>query len=95
MTPYLPFPGEISRKRRRHWKRQVLRGFPGLNPAWLDARFEIEFQYADGSRFNDSMPIRTNKPAYPKTRNEMILSGIPGTPERDDEKALKLFQRAP
>lgn len=41
MTPYLPLRGEISRKRRRKWKRQVLRANPGLNPEWLDARYEI------------------------------------------------------
>lgn len=47
--PYLPLPGEIPRKQRRHWKRQILRAHPGLNPAWLDARYEWYFVSANGS----------------------------------------------
>lgn len=43
MNPYLPLPGAISRKRRRHWRRQVLRANPTLNPWWLEARFEISW----------------------------------------------------
>ncbi len=50
MSLYLPLPGQITRKRRRHWKRQILKNNPGLNPAWLDARYEIAYLYADGTK---------------------------------------------
>jgi hypothetical protein len=41
MNLYLPLPGQISRKRRRHWKKQIINNNPGLNPEWLDARYEL------------------------------------------------------
>jgi len=47
-STFLPFPGDIPRKRRRHWKRQILRAHPRLNPAWLDARYEMGFCLASG-----------------------------------------------
>jgi len=43
MSLYLPYLGKPSRKRRRKWKRQLLRLNPGLNPNWLDARYAIAF----------------------------------------------------
>jgi hypothetical protein len=59
-STYLPLPGSrITRKRRRHWKRQILRAHPGLNPAWLDARYEMRFIFAP-SPARGAQPLNLN-----------------------------------
>lgn len=45
MSTYLPLPGRLSRKRRRHWKRQILKNHPGMNGEWLEAAYGIRWLY--------------------------------------------------
>jgi len=60
-STYLPPLGKPSRKRRRKWKRQILRHHPGLNPGWLDAPYEVAFVDALGNCVEVNYPTRLER----------------------------------